>query len=989
MEHVGRVKWYDESKGYGFISSKDRGDVFLHVSNVPSDLKIREDSIILFEIEETKKGLNAINVKLPQKENRSIRLLDFYNQLYKQLEDSVEEFDINVSYGREKRTEDKYSFENLIGIVKDADFNSLINELLEVTQKNKVIQEHYRVFFYAVKTIIESFTYKQGVQAGQDVLDKFLEFAPNRSLILIWRKREHIISRNNSRYLSDNSAKTSFIFPPDAFGENLDLINSHSAQHFISNEPNSISIVKEIVRMGINSTQINHENIDKIHWKYSSQQVSYEFGVNQAEIEVELSKIWKDKYCEYIQSHSYDAATLKGMVKNDKEHLLEEDQEEIWSNINFRFSEEERILLWKETHYTELEDNLFLKCTDSFTIDDFKYVSESLKEDLFKKEVRNILPIDSIEKFVSVSILYNKYGRLPEELCYEYTTGILLHDRSKEFLKKFKQCGNIDKCKNSYLIHKTISAKIQEGKYDSASITKRSLTDQEAKDLLPLIIDQNLNKDEEFIDAILTLLPENDLVELVENFRIVPENYNSLKNYNSHHYLELMSRIKNKFFVSIDLPSDYLRFLKPFSLQMPTGFYNLVWRTENILPFNKDIFLSELTSQTPFEQALMFKRLFKEIQNENLTREQFHEISSQLVNKIKVDLNIKLCIQLLSKFDSSGLEERTIYDVVASILKEDLNSLLSIDYFFDLCNGRKTYRTSDNQWHEWYVEVLDERFRVSDDYIEVGNEICLLNKGNRTVEIDGQTYSFKWKKDEGYEYLHSYGVPDGIKFCDARFTEKDEATGRLFHWCNNYPCFKANQKDHAPFDWESFTLRDFVQILGYQIDHDQYYRFLGALNRADRLLKKLKCQCCGNLLRDTKSSGFAYYRVTTFKCVNPECEDCISENKVYLTHCLNSKCYNIVDSRISKRCSNGWTICDRCDCCCSQKKIKSRYENLKINNYCDLSNPQHQRLEHQFINNLGHLERQEFFDYKTGERRIGQVEPRKVKDKPDSDDLPF
>ena len=63
---LGKVKWFDAKKGYGFITEdKSERDVFLHVSALEeSKLRVlRENQKIQFEIKEEKGKLKAINLK--------------------------------------------------------------------------------------------------------------------------------------------------------------------------------------------------------------------------------------------------------------------------------------------------------------------------------------------------------------------------------------------------------------------------------------------------------------------------------------------------------------------------------------------------------------------------------------------------------------------------------------------------------------------------------------------------------------------------------------------------------------------------------------------------------------------------------------------------------------------------------------------------------------------------------------------------------------
>ncbi|MBL7934356.1 MAG: cold shock domain-containing protein [Bacteroidia bacterium] len=60
---TGTVKFFNETKGFGFIKEDESGkEYFVHVTGL-SD-KIRENDNVTFEIQEGKKGLNAVNVKL-------------------------------------------------------------------------------------------------------------------------------------------------------------------------------------------------------------------------------------------------------------------------------------------------------------------------------------------------------------------------------------------------------------------------------------------------------------------------------------------------------------------------------------------------------------------------------------------------------------------------------------------------------------------------------------------------------------------------------------------------------------------------------------------------------------------------------------------------------------------------------------------------------------------------------------------------------------
>lgn len=61
---VGKVKWFNDEKGWGFIKQGQGPDVFVHYSQISGDGRRRlvEDEEVQFEIKEGPKGLQAVNV---------------------------------------------------------------------------------------------------------------------------------------------------------------------------------------------------------------------------------------------------------------------------------------------------------------------------------------------------------------------------------------------------------------------------------------------------------------------------------------------------------------------------------------------------------------------------------------------------------------------------------------------------------------------------------------------------------------------------------------------------------------------------------------------------------------------------------------------------------------------------------------------------------------------------------------------------------------
>jgi len=62
----GQVKWFDQKKGYGFITPEDGDDLFVHYSAINGDgfKTLDEGDEVEFEISQGKKGLQATSVTL-------------------------------------------------------------------------------------------------------------------------------------------------------------------------------------------------------------------------------------------------------------------------------------------------------------------------------------------------------------------------------------------------------------------------------------------------------------------------------------------------------------------------------------------------------------------------------------------------------------------------------------------------------------------------------------------------------------------------------------------------------------------------------------------------------------------------------------------------------------------------------------------------------------------------------------------------------------
>ena len=72
---TGKVKWFNNAKGYGFVVSEAGGeDLFVHYSSIQMDgyKTLRAGQDVTFEVQEGPKGSHAVNVRVPGEENQQV-----------------------------------------------------------------------------------------------------------------------------------------------------------------------------------------------------------------------------------------------------------------------------------------------------------------------------------------------------------------------------------------------------------------------------------------------------------------------------------------------------------------------------------------------------------------------------------------------------------------------------------------------------------------------------------------------------------------------------------------------------------------------------------------------------------------------------------------------------------------------------------------------------------------------------------------------------
>ena len=59
----GTVKWFNETKGFGFITAENGEEIFVHTSALGEGVSLNENDSVTFDVEKGDKGQKAVNVK--------------------------------------------------------------------------------------------------------------------------------------------------------------------------------------------------------------------------------------------------------------------------------------------------------------------------------------------------------------------------------------------------------------------------------------------------------------------------------------------------------------------------------------------------------------------------------------------------------------------------------------------------------------------------------------------------------------------------------------------------------------------------------------------------------------------------------------------------------------------------------------------------------------------------------------------------------------
>ena len=236
------------------------------------------------------------------------------------------------------------------------------------------------------------------------------------------------------------------------------------------------------------------------------------------------------------------------------------------------------------------------------------------------------------------------------------------------------------------------------------------------------------------------------------------------------------------------------------------------------------------------------------------------------------------------------------------------------------------------------VEALNERLDVLPDKTgayHILYDVDLLRK------IKTDFYTFKEEANSATFDERNVGFMTIARskydmFCAPKYNNDINFVTQLpFMWCRGKECFKTslgNQTLATCKSWGQYTILHLLEILGFpQITEtsggneasELIRSFIGMVNKAASLFKRVRCRECNHVLFPIGNSEFNRYN--NFECRVASCSE--KGRRVYLSQCHHCKT-GLIDSRDSAQCPNGWHICPKCLSCCDDavyEKMASKY----------------------------------------------------------------
>lgn len=237
-------------------------------------------------------------------------------------------------------------------------------------------------------------------------------------------------------------------------------------------------------------------------------------------------------------------------------------------------------------------------------------------------------------------------------------------------------------------------------------------------------------------------------------------------------------------------------------------------------------------------------------------------------------------------------------------------------------------RNYDNENKLWIVnsESYNELIRLLISHInDFTSEILFENSVYENIDYAKELFS-KWEKIASEKYggyqLYTLINKRPCAFCEGRSSKTLHRLIRMkYHWCRGRAYLECNGLVSMT-DYKHYTLKDISKILN--MPRDDWSYIYGYFNNFEDLIPHLYCRECNKLLEPVNKGYLAARRVYTYRCENADCT--MHNSDIYINHCFEKNCGNVIDSRDSHKCGNGFVICNQCGVCCSSQQFIARAE---------------------------------------------------------------
>ena len=312
-----------------------------------------------------------------------------------------------------------------------------------------------------------------------------------------------------------------------------------------------------------------------------------------------------------------------------------------------------------------------------------------------------------------------------------------------------------------------------------------------------------------------------------------------------------------------------------------------------------------------------------------------------------------------------------------------LNNILGINKEI-LNHHNQTEEEIQRKEHEIiYPRIVEALKDVLDTIPDEKDKFFIRHDNNILRQLKADFYTRGEEVNSDQFSSHNFGFMTFAyskydKFCSPKYeNDVNYVTQLPYMWCRGKECFKTSMGDQTLAccsSWERYTLLHIFEILGYpQVSQtnggneasELIRDFVGMVNKAASLFKRVKCRECNHILFPTGYNNFNRYN--NFECRVPSCNE--RWKRVYLSQCHHCKS-GLIDSRDSAQCPHGWHICPQCLSCCNDSIYESQANKYII---------KRQQIPTKLAEKMGrgHNDKGEFFCPNCGGKIIKQLDPER------------